>query len=478
MKSVKTKFIITILAIVDFLICLAVWQILRAEVFPNSPALVQFRNIAVLYLTLLFFFIMYDLYSSKLDNVFVNVVSVTLSVLEACTSSLFISLILRWETAAFTIWITETASLGIFMVLWRTIASFLIKKFGDKRSVLILENANNTSRLARKLKYASNYGREAYYYMIDESNPWEIRHIVKEEIKKYDLIFISPFISPENSALIMREAFMRNKSVSILADMDAISTMHGKIYQLDDTPVVEKRGLVMTKMQRFMKRSLDIAVSSVLLLVTSPVFLICALAVKLDSPGPIIYKQARYTINKKIFSIYKFRTMVQDAEKTGAQLAGENDPRITKTGKILRAMRLDELPQLINILSGDMSIVGPRPERPIFADEYSKKVSRYDLRYCVKAGLTGYAQVYGKYNTRISDKILMDMIYIFNYSVLLDIKLILLTVKTMFMKSATEGVDEEEDALLSSPEKEQERRDKTLKQLGEKNEDFNYYTSL
>ncbi|MCR4718442.1 MAG: sugar transferase [Firmicutes bacterium] len=478
MKSAKTKFIITTLVVIDFIVCLAVWQILRSVVFPNDSTLGQLRHIALLYATFLFFFVMYDMYSSKQDKVFASAVATALSVLASCIVSVFISHILRWETGTFTVWIAETAVLELFVVLWRTVASLFIKRFGEKRSVLIIENANNTSRLARKLKYASNYGRESYYYMIDESNPQEIRCVLEQKIKEYDLIFISPFISPENSALIMREAFVQNKSISVLADMDTISTMNGKIYQLDDTPVLEKRGIVLTKMQRFIKRSLDIVISFLLLVITSPAFLICAIAIKLDSPGPVIYKQARYTINKRVFSVYKFRTMVQDAEKAGAQLAGENDPRITKAGKLLRATRLDELPQLINILWGDMSIVGPRPERPIFADEYSKKVVSYDLRYCVKAGLTGYAQVYGKYNTRVSDKILMDMIYIFNYSILLDIKLILLTVKTMFIKSATEGVDEDRDTVLSSPEREKERRDKTLRQLGEENENFDYYTRL
>ena len=157
--------------------------------------------------------------------------------------------------------------------------------------------------------------------------------------------------------------------------------------------------------------------------------------------------------------------MYTDAEKNGAQLATEDDPRITRVGKFLRATRLDELPQLYNILFGHMSVVGPRPERPIFADRFSEDVGNYDTRYFVKAGLTGYAQVYGKYNTRASDKILMDLIYITNYSFLLDIKLIILTTKTMFVKSATEGLNEENDKMLSSEEKEEQRRAETVKIL-------------
>ena len=142
------------------------------------------------------------------------------------------------------------------------------------------------------------------------------------------------------------------------------------------------------------------------------------------------------------FKIVKFRTMVQDAEKNGARLAVENDSRITRAGKFLRACRLDELPQLWNILKGEMSVVGPRPERPVYADEYGKMVKNYKIRYSVKAGLTGYAQIHGKYNTKVSDKVLLDMLYISEFSLWLDLKLMVQTVYIMFIKESTEGVAE------------------------------------
>ena len=141
--------------------------------------------------------------------------------------------------------------------------------------------------------------------------------------------------------------------------------------------------------------------------------------------------------------------MVQDAERvTGATLALEDDPRITRVGKVLRRLRLDELPQFLNILGGSMSIVGPRPERPVFVEQFIKEIQDYDKRYIVKAGLTGYAQIYGKYDTKPSDKLLFDLIYINQYSLLLDIKLILLTVKIMFVKESSAGV--KEDSLHSA----------------------------
>ena len=142
--------------------------------------------------------------------------------------------------------------------------------------------------------------------------------------------------------------------------------------------------------------------------------------------------------------IYKFRSMVVNAEGDGkARLAAENDKRITPVGQFIRKTRLDELPQLINVLKGEMSIVGPRPERPEIIAEYEKKIPEFSCRLKVKGGLTGYAQIYGKYNTTPYDKLKMDMMYIQNYSFLLDIKLILMTAKVIFMKESTEGVHEE-----------------------------------
>ena len=167
--------------------------------------------------------------------------------------------------------------------------------------------------------------------------------------------------------------------------------------------------------------------------------------------GPVIYQQTRLTKNGKKFQIYKFRTMVQNAEADGkARLASEGDPRILPIGRVLRATRLDELPQIYNILKGDMSIVGPRPERPELAAELEKEIPEFSFRLQVKAGLTGYAQVYGKYNTTPYDKLKLDLTYIRNYSVLEDLKLIIMTPKIMLMKESTEGVKEEQHNGIKS----------------------------
>ncbi len=190
-----------------------------------------------------------------------------------------------------------------------------------------------------------------------------------------------------------------------------------------------------------LKRLFDILLSLVMILVTSPIMIIVAIAVKSDG-GPALYKQVRLTLDGKEFKILKFRSMCVDAEKiTGAVLsAGENDPRITKIGRIIRACRVDELPQLFNILKGEMSIVGPRPERPEIAAEYEKEMPEFRLRLQVKAGLTGYAQVYGKYNTEPYDKLSMDLMYIAEASLIEDLKIIFATVFILFSKDSTEGI--------------------------------------
>ena len=174
--------------------------------------------------------------------------------------------------------------------------------------------------------------------------------------------------------------------------------------------------------------------------------------------GPIFYTQPRLTKDGKVFKILKFRSMKVDSEKDGARLAAKNDNRITKVGKVLRATHLDELPQVFNILVGQMSVVGPRPERPEIAAEYEEEIPEFRFRLKVKAGLTGYAQVYGKYNTTPYDKLKLDMYYIQHYKMWMDIQLILMTFKIMFMKDNTEGVDENQKTA-SIHEKEKNHKD-------------------
>lgn len=201
----------------------------------------------------------------------------------------------------------------------------------------------------------------------------------------------------------------------------------------------------------FIKRLLDIVISAVALVVLSPIFLVTAIAIKATDHGPVFYKQIRLTKDGKEFGILKFRSMRVDAEKDGvARLSsGDHDDRITPVGKVIRACRIDELPQLLNILRGELSIVGPRPERPEIATQYCEEMPEFSLRLQAKAGLTGYAQIYGKYNTTPYDKLVMDLMYIAHPSIVEDLKIMFATVKILFMPESTEGVSEGQTTAMS-----------------------------
>ena len=198
--------------------------------------------------------------------------------------------------------------------------------------------------------------------------------------------------------------------------------------------------------QRVYKRIFDIVVCSLAMVVAAPIMLLVAIAIKIEDGGPVFYTQDRMSLEGKVFRILKFRSMIVDAEKEGHSIpATDHDPRITKVGAFTRATRIDELPQLLNILKGDMSIVGPRPERVEHMEKYGKDIPEFCFRLKVKGGLTGYAQIYGKYNTSPYDKLRLDLMYIENYSFMQDIKLILMTIRVMLKKESTEGFDKAEE---------------------------------
>lgn len=214
---------------------------------------------------------------------------------------------------------------------------------------------------------------------------------------------------------------------------------------LFDTPLLLVKGTGLNLEQRFLKRAMDVVLCSIAMVVAAPIMLVVAIAIKMEDGGPVFFKQKRATIDGKTFEILKFRSMIVDAEKFGEVIpATDKDPRITKVGNIIRATRIDELPQILNILKGEMSIVGPRPERVEHVEKYSKDIPEFSYRLKVKGGLTGYAQIYGKYNTSAYDKLRLDLMYIEKYSLLLDIKLILMTLQIMLRKESTEGFKNEE----------------------------------
>ncbi len=277
-----------------------------------------------------------------------------------------------------------------------------------------------------------------------------------QEIVKYDAVVLNDVPAEIRNDLV-KFCYRNALRLYVVPKITDILLRNARDNTAFDTPLLLVAGQGLTVGQRFVKRAMDILLSLIALLLASPVMLIIALSIKLEDKGPVFYKQKRATLNGRAFDILKFRSMIVDAEKEGFSIpATGKDPRITKVGRIIRACRVDELPQLINILKGDMSIVGPRPERLEHMEQYGAEIPEFDYRLKVKGGLTGYAQIYGKYNTSPYDKLRLDLMYIEHYSLVLDIKLILMTVRILFSKESTEGfetVEENEQKLEEMMEK-------------------------
>jgi len=260
-------------------------------------------------------------------------------------------------------------------------------------------------------------------------------------VDNFDDIIIADVDSKQRN-IILKYCYQESKRVFMTPKISDIIIRGSSNIHLFDTPLLLANNRGLRYEERIIKRLVDLIGSSVGILLLSPLLILIAIAVKASDGGPALYTQQRLTRDGKVFDIYKFRSMRIDSEADNiARLAAKDDQRITPIGKLLRKSHFDELPQLFNILKGDMSIVGPRPERPDIAEQYSKVIPEFSYRLKVKAGLTGYAQVYGQYNTTPYDKLKLDLFYIENYSIVRDIGIILFTVKIMFQKEKSDGID-------------------------------------
>ena len=324
---------------------------------------------------------------------------------------------------------------------------------------IVYGNKNSTA-LIEKMSM-----RQDKYHICSSISCDEDIEKIKEQILRYEAVIISDVPSVMRNKLLK---FTLDKSIRayITPKLSDIIIRGSEDFNLFDTPLLLNRNEGLSFEQRFIKRCFDLIMGIVALLVLSPFMLIAALAVKLYDRGPVFYRQERLAIGGKSFCVFKSSRMVVDAEKHGAQLAGKNDDRITPVGRFLRRIRFDELPQLLNIIKGDMSFVGPRPERPQFCKKYEKTMPEFRYRLKVKAGLTGYAQVMGKYNTTPYDKLKLDLMYIENQSFLMDLKIILMTIKIVFVPDATEGItgDQVETRRELHPQRDERELDKILKE--------------
>ncbi|MCF0133598.1 MAG: sugar transferase, partial [Blautia sp.] len=246
---------------------------------------------------------------------------------------------------------------------------------------------------------------------------------LKEAILQYDAVVVSDIPAQKRND-ILKFCYQKGIRAYVTPKISDVMIRGANSIHLFDTPLLRIKPNGLNYEQRFFKRILDLVICSVALLLTWPIMLIVAVAIKLEDGGPVFFKQRRVTRYNREFEILKFRSMIVDAEKEGIAIpAKDHDPRITKVGRFIRATRIDELPQIINILKNDMSIVGPRPERVEHVKEYCELIPEFEFRTKVKGGLTGYAQIYGKYNTSAYDKLKLDLMYIENYSIILDLKL-------------------------------------------------------
>lgn len=271
--------------------------------------------------------------------------------------------------------------------------------------------------------------------------PEEILNLGERALQPIDILVIGPSVPLEQRARLLRSALRAGTAVQVIPDLGDVLMVGALPNQIDDIPTLEVRPLAFTPGQQVAKRVFDLVIALAMFLVAMPVMLFVALAIRLSSPGPIFYGQVREGRNGRAFTMHKFRTMVVDAERsTGPVLASAADPRVTSIGRFLRARRLDELPQLWNVIRGDMSLVGPRPERPEFTAQFATELPDYRFREVVAPGLTGLAQVMGKYATTAQDKLRFDLFYIRNYSVWLDLQILLLTARAVLTSGTAAGV--------------------------------------
>ena len=326
---------------------------------------------------------------------------------------------------------------AIWNVVWTLVANKLYYcMYRPKRTAVVFRNDSDLQRLNGMRNYIYKFTVDKYI-----ENPRDYKELLSQ-LSNYEAIFVVGVNATLRNA-IAKYCVENNVSGYFAPHVGDIILSGAAQTQAFGLPMQEVNRKFISPEYRSAKRVFDVITSIIALIMLSPVMLITALLIKLGDGGPVFYKQTRVARDGKLFSILKFRSMRVDAEKDGvARLVSDNDDRITNVGKFIRACRIDELPQLINILNGDMSIVGPRPERPEIAAEYEKVLPTFKLRLQVKAGLTGYAQVYGRYNTEPYDKLQMDLIYINRMSFVEDLRLIFATIKILFLKESTQGIAE------------------------------------
>ena len=394
--------------------------------------------IPILMVISLVFFNVYGLLTIGRKSYSETFFSLALSLLMITVTSIASTFFLRGFAFPRTIFVTSYFINLILLGSWRYFLVVIHRNLHGVKKIMIIGNEEYGKELAYKINLSSRkWYKVSYVYSKDiEQNKQDFTNY----LQNVDMVIMSPNLKQSIRYIIIDLCHEHVKEISIIPSVYDIQILKSSVVQFDDVMAFTLRKMELTFEQRVLKRIADFVLASIGIVLTFPLMLIIAIAIPIDSRGKIFYTQERVTYKGKAFKVLKFRTMVDDAEKsTGPVLCELHDPRITRLGNFLRKTRLDELPQLFNIILGDMSIVGPRPERQFFIDEFITEVPSYKYRFNVKAGLTGLAQVLGKYSTSFDEKLSYDLLYITEYSILLDAKIVFQTLKVLCQGSKAEG---------------------------------------
>ncbi|MFC6465163.1 sugar transferase [Marinilactibacillus sp. GCM10026970] len=336
----------------------------------------------------------------------------------------------------------------IALFLWRVLVFKLYERIDGTKKVMVVGSKEACKKAIHNFEHSKNSR-----HIITKANVDHYFENVKAHMDSVDIVYLADQIDDDEKRKIYEVLIRNDKKLFLNTNFENLVLVNPNIMSIEDESVIEASNFRISPENDLVKRTIDFVVSLVLLVITSPILLVAAILVKATSKGPVFYKQTRITKDQTEFSILKFRTMGATAEQdSGPVLSTANDVRVTPVGKYFRALRIDELPQLINVLKGEMALVGPRPERPFFVEQFEKENPYYYLRHNIRAGITGYAQVYGKYATDFNSKLNFDLLYIKKYSLIMDVKIMLQTIKILFDKVSSQGV-EEELVLMEIPEK-------------------------
>ena len=398
-------------------------------------------NLIMVFLFGLFYYFtshLYNGYSLPISRIYELVYSQALAALISDGILYLITILINRHYISFFPFVPTFLLQFLLITLWTVAAhQWYFREFPPKKTVVILGQGQNVDKLVKQ------YGMDVHFDVQSVIPVEECLKDIPGTIGQAEVVFCCGLRS-HNRNLVTKYCVAHKIGTYVIPRIGDVIMDSAKKVHLFHLPMMAVQRYNPSPEFLFFKRLYDIVLSLVALVLFAPIMAAVAAAIKFTDGGDIFYRQARLTKDGKVFQVLKFRSMRMDAEKDGvARLStGENDPRVTKVGRFIRAVRFDELPQLLNILKGDMAIVGPRPERPEISAQYAKAMPEWNLRLQAKCGLTGYAQVYGQYNTTPYDKLLLDLMYIAKPSLFEDFKIIFATVKILFMKDSTEGVAE------------------------------------